>query len=115
MSLPQTLLKAGCTHAVNLMAASRSTGVKLDHGKVGVAFVAMKELDGDQQHGRKLSTQNHLVSSSLLQLMQSNAPARIASIRPQLLQSCNIKKHDTVELQLITVRVLERHIPGRYT
>ena len=71
-------------------------------GKVGVleqGYVVMKELDGDQQHGRKLSTESHLMSSSLLQQMPLNALTRIASVRLQLLQSYNAKRHDIVQLQ----------------
>lgn len=84
------------------MVESKLTEAKLDHGKVGVleqGCAVMKELDGDQQCGRKLSTGSHLMSSSLLLLRPSNTPTKIASARQQLLQSNNGRRHDIVQLQ----------------
>ena len=78
------------------MVASRSTEFKEDRGMAAVLerdFAATKEQDGDQQHGKNPLTQSHPMSLNLLQLRRSNAPPQIASVKLQLLQSCNARRH----------------------
>ena len=73
-------------------------------------FATMKEQSRDQQHGKKLSTQSHLMSSNLLQLMQSYALPQITSIRPRLMQSCSVRRQDAPQQGLTIILVLEWHI-----
>ena len=78
------------------MVANRSTEFKEDRGMAAVLewdFTAIKEQDGDQQHGKNPLPQSHPMSLSLLQLRGSNAPPQIASVKLQLLQSCNARRH----------------------